>query len=235
MRLLPVTDEARAAFIAQHPYFRELEAELKAPLVDALTLRRYAPGETLFWEDEPSAGLFTLIRGQVKLYRLSPQGRQVVIRLVHPVQTFNEVSVFDQGPNPVNVTAVTESDVWHLPTETFQWALTRSPILMQAVIRTLCRRTRHLVQMVEELSLYRVTCRLARLIARLSPEELHGRHRLTQDEMAARLGTVREVITRALQELQHTGAVRVQRGRIFVTDPELLREIAMLSSKGAEH
>ncbi|HEY57104.1 MAG TPA: winged helix-turn-helix domain-containing protein [Anaerolineae bacterium] len=82
--------------------------------------------------------------------------------------------------------------------------------------------------MVEEPSLYRVTCCLARLIARLSPEELHGAQRLTQDELAAQLGTVREVIARALQELQRTGAVRVQRGRIFVTDLHLLREMAMV-------
>jgi len=52
--------------------------------------------------------------------------------------------VFDQGPNPVNVMTIMESDVWHLPTETFQTALSRSPRLMQAVIHTLCRRTRHL-------------------------------------------------------------------------------------------
>ncbi len=228
MHMLPTTDEARRTFLGQHPYFRNLAPALLASLADALTLRRYEPGEALFWENEPSAGLFTLVRGQVKLFRLSPQGRQVVIRLVKPGETFNEVSVFDQGPNPVNVMAVAQSDVWHLPTEAFQSVLQRSPQLTQAVISTLCRRTRYLIQMVEELSLYRVTCRLARLIARLSPAELYGPRRLTQDELAARLGTVREVVARALQELQHTGAVRLQRGRIFVEDIDLLREIAML-------
>ncbi len=231
MRTLHTTDEERRQVIARHPYFQGIEPGIAESLAQALTLRIYEAGEALFWEREPSAGLFMLIRGAVKLFRLSPQGREVIIRLAKAGETFNEVSVFDQGNNPVNVMAIEECHVWHLSTADFQAALQQSPRMMYNAIQTLCRRARHLVQMVEELSLYRVTCRLARLIAHLKPEELHGHQRLTQDELAARLGTVREVVARALRELQQMGAIRLQHGRIYVENPGLLRECAMLPEK----
>ncbi len=228
MQLIPVPITRRRQLIAGHAYFQDIAAEAVDRLAAALTLQVYEDGEALFWEGASSAGLFILHRGMVKLYRVSPQGREVIIRVIENGETFNEVSVFDNGANPVNAAALGRCEVWHIPVDVFLQELEMCPQLMRNVIRTLCRRTRHLVQMVEELSLYRVTCRLARLVLQLSPEELHGGKRLTQDEMAARLGTVREVVARALKELQRAGVLRLQRGRIYVENASLLREWAML-------
>ncbi len=229
MRIISVPPEQRLAFLQRHPCFQGMPTESMARLVEALHLRTYEAGEALFWEAEPCAGMFILRKGAVKLFRVSPQGREIILRVLEPEETFNEVSVFDGGANPVNVMAVQPCEVWCLPVEPFQAELRRSPALAQNVIRSLCRRSRYLVQMVEELSLYRVTCRLARLVMKLGPEELHGPRRMTQDEIAARLGTVREVVARSLRELQNAGALTVRRGRIYVRDETVLSEWAMIS------
>ncbi len=80
--------------------------------------------------------------------------------------------------------------------------------------------------MVEELSFFQVTNRLARLISLLPPDQLVGstNQRITQDQLAARLGTVREVVARSLRELERSGAIRVHRREILILDPDILQE-----------
>ena len=93
-----------------------------------------------------------------------------------------------------------------------------------AVIQKLTENLRTLVEIVEELSFYQVTNRLARLIGRMTPEQLN--ERITQDQLAARLGTVREVAARSLRELERSGAIRVARRKIQVLDAAILNEWA---------
>jgi CRP/FNR family transcriptional regulator len=85
-----------------------------------------------------------------------------------------------------------------------------------------------LVSKIEELSFYQVTTRLARLMINLTEDELQGdsKDRLTRDQMAARLGTVREVVARSLKELERSGAVLVNRRRIDIINRKILEEWA---------
>ena len=105
-------------------------------------------------------------------------------------------------------------------------AIREQPEMAQAVIRNLSDNLRMLVNMVEELSFHQVTNRLARLIAHLPPDQLGGQTNphITQDQLAARLGTVREVVARSLRELERSGAIRVQRRHIEVIDESVLRD-----------
>ena len=113
-------------------------------------------------------------------------------------ESFNEVPVFDGGENPINVAAVTQSDIWVVPCDPIRNAIDEHPEMARAIILNLSANLRMLVGLVEELSFYQVTNRLARLICQLPKEQLEGKgQRLTQDEMAARLGSVREVVARS--------------------------------------
>ena len=95
-----------------------------------------------------------------------------------------------------------------------------------SIITILTQNLRMLVVMVEELSFFQVTNRLARLINQLPEEQLVGgsTQRITQDQMAARLGTVREVVARSLRELERSGAIQVKRRQIQIVDQEILSE-----------
>jgi CRP/FNR family transcriptional regulator len=141
------------------------------------------------------------------------------------------VPIFDGGTNPVNAAAIRKCDIWVVKCEAIRKAIDEHPEMARAIIQNLSANLRMLVGLVEELSFYQVTNRLARLISQMPDEQLRGKgaQRLTQDEMAARLGTVREVVARSLKELERSGAIRAARGKIQIMDADLLKEWAQFA------
>ncbi len=163
--------------------------------------------------------LYIISQGSVKLFKLSPKGRELIIRVLEEGATFNEVPIFDYGANPVNVAALEDSYIWAIDAEVIRLCISQHPEMAQAVILNLSHNLRMLVGAVEELSFYQVTNRLARLISRLPAEQLEEQ-RITQDQLAARLGTVREVVARSLRDLERSGAIRVERRQIQVLNEQ---------------
>jgi CRP/FNR family transcriptional regulator, cyclic AMP receptor protein len=209
-------------------YFESCSTEILQKLAGGMALVQYDPGEMICWQAEECRGLYILERGQVKLYKLSALGRELIIRILEPGASFNEVPIFDRGSNEVNVAAMDVSQVWLIDKAILQQMTRQSAELAQAVIVNLARNLRTLVQLVEEVSFYQVTNRLARLLVQLPKEQLCGSkaERLTQDTMAARLGTVREVVARSLRDLDRCGAIQVRRGKVYILDEDLLNELA---------
>lgn len=208
------------------PYFTGLGDEILAELVPGLRLIRYERGEVIFWQDEPCPGLQIIERGMVKLFKLSPQGRELIVNIFKEGATFAEVPVFDGGANPVNAAALEESDIWQLDTAEIRSLLQKHPEMSKQIMLNLAKNLRMMVGIIEEVSFYQVTQRLARLLSQMSAEELSGSDvtRLTQDQLAARLGSVREVVARALRELERSGAIRVDRRQIQIIDERVLKQ-----------
>jgi len=217
--------EKRKALDANH-YFAGLSEALLDELTHSVSLVHYQRGEVLFWEGDACAGLHIIHEGSVKLFRVSPQGRQYIIRVLQEGETCNEVPVFDGGPNPVNVEALEDTRVWVVDAEAVRAIMRRDPDYALKVINNLGAMLRQLVRMVSEMAFFQVTHRLARLISEIPQEELSGESgaRLTQDQMAARLGTVREVVARSLKELERSGAIQVENRRIRVIDQNVLQQ-----------
>jgi CRP-like cAMP-binding protein len=190
-----------------------------------MQLREYERGEALFWEGDPCAGLHIIEQGFVKLYRLSAQGRQYIVRVLQEGDTCNEVPTFDGGTNPVNVEALETTRVWVIQPEILGELLPRHPEFAQKVINNFANNLRGLVRMVSEMAFYQVTHRLARLISEQTSEEL-SRPPWAQEQLAARLGTVREVVARSLKELERSGAIQMDKRRIEVSDPDVLAQWA---------
>jgi CRP/FNR family cyclic AMP-dependent transcriptional regulator len=226
MQTIVIQNDKKIEVLKDISYFKDLKWQILVELAAGMHLYRYEKDEIVFWEGDESAGLHIIRTGSVKLYKISPQGRQLVIKVLEEGATFNEVPVFDHRPNPVNVSVVEESELWVIDSGILRNSITKFPELAQSVIHNLCDNLRMLLGTVEELSFYQVTNRLARLINKLPADHLHGSNggRLTQDEIAARLGTVREVVARALKELERSGAIVVNRGRIRVVNSERLAE-----------
>jgi CRP/FNR family transcriptional regulator len=209
-------------------YFSDVNEIILEKLAQDTHLLRFQAGETVFWEGNECAGLHIIQSGSVKLFKVSPQGRQIVMKTFEEGDSFNEVPIFDRGTNPVNAAAISECDIWVVGCETIRKAIDEYPEMSHAIILNLSVNLRMLVGLVEELSFYQVTNRLARLISQMPEEQLKGKNiqRLTQDEIAARLGTVREVVARSLKELERSGAIRATRGKIKITDEDILKEWA---------
>lgn len=226
MRSIKGDPVAKVRALKENLYFEHLDNISLQGMVDCTTLREFERGETLFWEGENCAGLHIVHQGSLKLYRLSPQGRQYIIRILQEKDTFNEVSVFDSGRNPVNVEALEVSQVWVIEPECIRRMVQANPDFAQKVINNLGQNLRGLVHAASEMAFYQVTHRLARLISQIPPEDLVGESgtRWTQEQMAARLGTVREVVARSLRELERSGAIHTENRRIQIADEALLQQ-----------
>ena len=225
------TSEETLTFLRQIPYFARLDDEALKAVARAIVQRNYEPGEVIFLEGMPCAGLFLVQEGQVKLVKTSADGREQTLHFVQPGQSFNDVSVWDGEGNPVTAVAITPVTCWVIDRESMLRLVEQYPVLAISVIESIARRTRHLVQLVEDLSFRPVQARLAKLLldeAKAHGHQDHMPRLMTQQEMAARLGTVREVVGRALRNLEHEGIIRIERHRIIIVDRKRLEEQAML-------
>lgn len=210
------------------PYLKDLSEEVIRPLAAAAHFQRYSAGALIFIEGDPVAGLFLVEEGTVKICRHSKDGREQTLGLFGRSDTFNDVAALDGGPNPATAIAFTDVRLWRIARPDLQQIVHRYPPLAWALIESIARRTRHLVGLVQDLSLRSVKSRLAKLLldqAQASAQESVPRL-LTQEEMASRLGTVREVVGRALRSLVASGIIEFDRHQIIIRDAERLAEEA---------
>jgi CRP/FNR family transcriptional regulator len=228
MQILRTDLDAKLVALRRCPYFIGLDDGILVYLAEGMRLARFERSEAVFWQDEACAGLHIVAHGSVKLFKLSPHGRELIVNIFKEGATFNEVAVFDGKMNPINVVALEESDLWIVDPQVIRAAMATHHEMCQAVVLNLANNLRMMVGILEEMSFYQVTQRLARLISQMTPAQLAGEatERVTQDQMAARLGTVREVVARSLRELERSGAIRLGQRRIYVVDKDILQEWA---------
>ena len=144
-----------------------------------------------------------------------------MLRVMRPGESFNEVPLFDGGPNPATVIALELTLLYGISQEKMGHILSRHPRVVQNVLRLFAQRLRYLVSLVEDLSFRPVTARVAKLL--LEQEEQREKH--TQQEMAAQVGTVREVVGRSLKGLEALGAIKMVHGRVVIVNRRLLEEL----------
>lgn len=222
MKPINTSQVQRIETLRGNTYFTDLPDPLLNEISQHVQLREYQRGDVLFWEADPCDGLHIVETGSAKIYRLSPQGRQYIVRILQEGDTFAEVPAFDGGLNPVNVEALETCRVWVIEAEKLRALVLKHPLFAQKVLANFGEMLRNLVRMVSEMAFYQVTHRLARLISEYPEQE--PRPNWTQEQLAAQLGTVREVVARSLKELERSGAIRIQDRRIHIADDAVLRQ-----------
>jgi len=221
-----IIDNQTKSLLQSVPYFRALDDEALEAVAQAVVARRYRAGEIIFLEDDPDAGLHLVAEGLCKVYRLSEGGREQILATLGPGDSCNEVPVVDGGPNPANFAALEDSTVWVISAEALARLRRDYPALSEMIIKNLAMRCRQLVQRVYNLSFLSVTGRLAAfLVKQMDESNRLSRRRWTQDEIAAHLGTVREMVGRAFKELQQAELIAIDRHRIEILDIEGLKEL----------
>lgn len=206
------------------PLFAPLEAEDLAHVAAVTVQRRYDRGDIILLEGDPGGALHFVYDGVVKVFKSSPEGKEQVLRLLGPGNTFNDVPALDGGPNPASAAALESSVVFVTSGAELRRLIAERPGVALVTVRALAGALRHLVSVVEDLSFRHVTARVAKILVEQSatPDKGGPAHRLTQAEMAAMAGTAREMVGRALKELESAGAIRLHHGRITVLRRDLL-------------
>ena len=208
----------KTASLSQIPLFAGLsESELQA-LAQRAVERRFAPDEMLFWEGEPCAGIFLLIEGSVKIFKTSAGGREMMLALETAPSTVAELPLFDGGPYPASVRAVGPVVSLFVNKGEFQQLCRQYPDVALKVLAVVGQRLRHLVAVVESMTFGSVTQRLARLLLDASRQAGSDQFELpmTHQELASRLGTVREVVSRNLARFRAEGVIRIQGHQVAI-------------------
>jgi CRP/FNR family transcriptional regulator len=211
------------------PYFGRLDPHTLESISAAVLRRSFEAGQVVFLEGEPNSGLYAVQEGWLRAVKISPAGREQVIRFVGPGEMFNEIGVFAGGLNQVTVEALEPAVVWIIPRETLLRLMDTHPSLCRLITQNLAERILHLIGLVEDLSLRTVEERLARMLLEQSRGAVVSRRRWsTQAEMAARLGTVPDVVNRALRGLAEEGLIQIERRQIRILDRQGLQAKAKL-------
>ncbi len=185
--------------------------------------RHIQRGELLLLQGAPGDRLYYLQSGRVKVFKTSADGKEQVLRIFQAGETFNEVPVFDGGLNPASAMSLEDGIAYALSRTDLRRLLTEHPIIALSVIQVLASRLRDVVGLVEDLSFKHVSARVAKTLL-LHSEAIEGKtaHRLTQQELAALVGTAREVVGRVLKALEQDGIIKLDQGHITIINRERL-------------
>jgi CRP/FNR family transcriptional regulator len=211
--------------LSRLPSFSELDAATLEAVARVAMPRHYDSGQVVYLEGEPATVLFILEAGWVKATRMSPDGREQTLTVVKPVDFFGDIAVFTGSTYPGTVVALEDIEVWAIDRHAFLDLVAHHSQLALAVIRHLAERVMYFIGLAEDLSLRSVEARLANTLLKHAEVRdglllVPRRQWTTLDEMAARLGTVRDVLGRALRTLEEEQLLRVERHQIILLDPD---------------
>ena len=221
-------DSALARELRHHYLFSALTEAQQARLLATAVPRRLAAGERLFGRGDPAGQFFLLRSGCVKLYRLSPDGAEKIMRLIRPAQTFAESVLFMEVPRfPVSGEAVDAAELIAFDRETFLGVLRESFATCQAVMAQMTRRIQSHWDEIETLALENSRYRVVNYLLGLVPRNAQGRIAVTLPArkmvIAAHVAVTPETLSRTLRALSDEGLIEVAGDAVTVCDVEKLR------------
>jgi CRP-like cAMP-binding protein len=208
------------------PIFSELSDEDITSLAKLASRKRYPKDTVVFFENEEGDFFFTILEGRIKVTILGDDGREVILSVLGPGDFFGEMALLDNEPRSATAIAVEESELLSLHRNDFQTVLNDNKSITSALIRVLSARLRRANHQISTLALLDVYGRVARVIVDMAREEgkrlRDGRiafRRATHQEIANRIGTTRETVTRMLKDLERQGLIHID-GKEVIVQPD---------------
>jgi len=211
------------------PIFSELSDPDIASLGRLASRKKCPKDAVVFFENEEGDFFFMILEGRIKVTILGDDGREVILSLLGPGDFFGEMALLDQEPRSATAIAVEDTELLSLHRTDFQTALSDNRSITMGLIKVLTGRLRRANHQISTLALLDVYGRVARVIVDMAREE--GRRlkdgqiafrRATHQEIANRIGTTRETVTRMLKDLERQGLIHVE-GKELVVQPDFER------------
>jgi CRP/FNR family transcriptional regulator, dissimilatory nitrate respiration regulator len=216
-----------------NPLFSGLDGEGLSRIKAIAISRHIKKGESLFVQGEVAGGFYLVLQGRIKIYRLSPQGKEYILRIVGPGETLAEAAVFSGKTYPAAADTLEDSLLYYFRKADFVHLIRQDPQLALNMISGLSLLLRNLAQQVEDLSLHEVSSRLARfLLDQIEKNDLplvKGVQiplEVKKNLLASRLGTIGETLSRTLAKMKQRGLLEIKKDALVLYDPELLKEVA---------
>ncbi|MDZ4763054.1 MAG: Crp/Fnr family transcriptional regulator [Chloroflexota bacterium] len=211
------------------PYFVGLNAAARQRVLESARQHVYQAGAVIFLEGDPCAGFYIILDGMVRLYRTNAEGRLHTLGLLRSPSTFNEVAAVDGGANPLNAVAVTHTVALVISHTQLLNLMATERTLLANMVQAMAHVNRDYLERLEDMTFRTIPSRLAKLFLRepsYSDQFCETPTQLTQEEIAAILGTTREVVGRAMRLLLNAGLLRKQGRYVGVADRLGLERLA---------
>jgi len=208
------------------PLFAGLQGEDLDRLLAICRQRPAARGELLFSEGEAAEGFFVVLTGKVKVFKLSPEGKERILHIVHPGGTFAEAAIFADGCYPAYAEPLTPSDLAFFPKRDFLQLLQSHSRIAINMIAGLSRFLRQFASQIEELTFKDVPARLARYLLDLAGDADQVELPISKAQLASNLGTVSETLSRTFRKLSDESYLDVEGKRIRILDADRLADLA---------
>ena len=194
----------------------------------AIAIKSYKKNALIFSEGDPAAGFYIVAEGKVKVYKLSAGGKEYIMNVFSGGQTIAEITVFSGKDYPAYAQAITNSILLFLPKLQLLDILREYPEIALRMLAALSERQRRFAEMIEDLSLRDVSCRLAKYLLKLSQEKKSNTFSLDmqKSELALKLATVPETLSRNLKKLKTRKMIFLKDNRVTIINPEALRQLA---------
>lgn len=209
-------------------FLRGIAQETLLELAASAVWKVFPADSVIFWEGDIESHLFYLQYGWLKVIKTGSDGREQILRFLGPGEIFNEIGVFARRPNPATAMALEEAGIWRIPRPALEQILFTQPQTAVRLLENMADRFISQVDLTADLSLRSVEARLAKLLLEQAEGDIIPRRRwATQSELAARLGTVPDVLSRAMREMAKEGLIEMGKGQIRILNRPGLSERAM--------
>lgn len=210
------------------PLFQGLSREQHQELARITVEQEYDRGQTIFSEGDEASGFYVVVSGLIKIYKLSPDGKEQILHLFGPGEPFAEVAVFAGSSFPAHALALKKSRVFFFPRDLFA-KLLADPSMSMNMLASLSLRLKHFASMIEALSLKEVPGRLASYLLYLnSSQDDSGLLQLNiaKTQLASLLGTMPETLSRILARMHKQEMIRLEGANIRIMDQPTLEKLA---------
>ena len=215
------------------PLFAGLKEEDLKRIRAIASLRQIEKKEILFSDGEETRGFYVILSGRVKLFKVSPEGKEQILHIVSAPDAFAEAALFLEGTYPAFAEAMTDCQLLYFPKRDFIQLIEKNPQLSINMIVTLSHYLKRFASLIEELSLKEVSSRTAKYIIDLSmksskegksPKEVELD--VSKTQLALRLGTISETLSRTLAKMKAKRIIDVKKNKIIILNRETLEELA---------
>jgi CRP/FNR family transcriptional regulator, dissimilatory nitrate respiration regulator len=215
--------------ISSIPLFNGLPEAQRSELAEIATEKRFTPSQTIFSEGDEGEGFYIVISGRVKIFKMSPDGREQILHILGPGEIFGEVPVFAGARFPANAGTMEESRVFYFSRNALVSLIEKNPSIAMGMLSVLSRRLRMFASLIDDLSLKEVPGRLASYLLYLSKKEKGSGDielDITKGQLASLLGTIPETLSRILAKMSAQGIIESNGPRIKIRDRQGLEDLA---------
>lgn len=219
--------------LSQCALFEGISGSDRNALIGIAMERRLAKKATLFGEGDRADGFYLILTGSVKVFKISPDGKEHILHIFGPGEPVGEVPVFSGKEFPAFAETLKKSDFLYFPRSRFLDLASRHPQILLNMLATLSMRLRKFTQKIEQLSLKEVASRLSEALLEMAGEssgegeEQVARLRVTKAQLASQLGTTPETLSRTFQKMTRLGLIRVESRRVELLDRRGLQGLAL--------